>query len=328
MRILVTGGAGYIGSVVTRQLIAAGDQVVVYDSLVRGHRHAVAPAATFIEGDVADRPHVERALADHGVDAVIHFAALIEAGESMKQPETYFRNITAGSLSLLEAMLAQGVNRIVFSSTAAVYGTPDSLPIRENAPLRPTNAYGAAKLMVENMLGWFHQIHGLRYAALRYFNAAGAVPPLGEDHRPESHLIPLAIQAVLGQRPRLLLFGTDYPTRDGTCIRDYIHVGDLASAHLLALRALDTGSGQLIYNLGSERGYTNLEVIEAVGRVAGKPVPYEAAPRRRGDPDALVASAERIRTELGWQPQYTDIEAIIRTAWDWRAEHPDGYGDR
>jgi UDP-glucose 4-epimerase len=328
MRILVTGGAGYIGSVVIQQLVEAGDQVVVYDSLVRGHRRAIHPDATFVEGDIADRARVEQTLADHQIEAVMHFAALIEAGESMKTPAAYFRNITAGSLSLFEAVLARGIDKVVFSSTAAVYGNPAQLPIDEDALLQPTNVYGQAKLMVEQMLRWFSQTLGLRYAALRYFNACGAAPPLGEDHQPESHLIPLAMQAVLGQRPALQLYGTDYPTRDGTCIRDYIHVSDLASAHLLALRALAAGRGPLVYNLGSERGYTNREVIDAVGRVAGRPVPVVDAPRRAGDPDALVASSARIRRELGWQPRYTDLDSMVQTAWDWRQQHPNGYGDR
>ena len=328
MKILVTGGAGYIGSVVTRQLIEAGDQVVVLDNLVRGHPKAVHPDAVFVRGDMADRALVERLIQEHGIEAVMHFAAFIEAGESMQKPEIYFRNNTANALSLLEAMIAQDVKMFVFSSTAAVYGTPESLPITEDDSLKPTNAYGASKLMVEQMLGWFNQIHGLRYAALRYFNACSAQPPLGEDHQPESHLIPLAMQAVLGQRPKLLLYGVDYPTPDGTNIRDYIHVSDLASAHLLALRALASGRGPLIYNLGSERGYSNREVIEAVGRVAGKPVPYEEAPRRPGDPVSLVASSARIRQELGWQPRYTELDAIIRTAWEWREAHPNGYEDR
>ena len=327
MRILVTGGAGYIGSVVTRQLVDQGDHVVVYDSLVRGHRRAVHPEAVFVQGDVADRDLVERTLRDQKIEAVMHFASLIEAGESMKQPGAYFRNIMAGSLTLLEAVLAQGVEMFVFSSTAAVYGTPESLPVQEDATLKPTNVYGQAKLMVEHMLAWFSQLHGLRYAALRYFNACGAEPPLGEDHQPESHLIPLAMQAVMGQRPQLQLYGTDYPTRDGTCIRDYIHVSDLASAHRLALQALAQGRGPLIYNLGSERGYTNLEVVQAVGRVMGKPVPYVEAPRRPGDPDALVASSARIRDDLGWQPRYTDLDSMIATAWEWRRANPNGYED-
>lgn len=324
MRVLVTGGAGYIGSIVAAELVRAGHEVTVYDSLVRGHREAVHPAAAFVQGDVGDKALLARVLCEGVFDAVVHFAAFIEASESMKIPEVYFQNNTSNALTLLTTMLEHGVNRFVFSSTAAVYGDPDYTPIDEEHPLRPVNAYGASKLMVEHMLAWFNRIHGLGYAALRYFNAAGAAPPLGEDHQPESHLIPIILQVALGQREYLELYGTDYPTRDGTCIRDYIHVVDLASAHVLALAALEPGE-QRIYNLGNGRGFTNREVLETARRVTGRPIQVVEAPRRPGDPAVLVASSERIQRELGWRPRYPDLKDIIGSAWAWRQQHPEGY---
>lgn len=329
MNILVTGGAGYIGSIVTAQLVETGHTVTVLDNLVRGHRQAVHPDATFIRGDVSDKHLVEDVLKKSKIDAVMHFAAFIEAGESMKQPEKYFRNNTINTISLLESMLHQGVSRFVFSSTAAVYGEPKAIPITEDSDLVPTNAYGASKKLIEDTLEWYNRIHGFKYAALRYFNACGATDTLGEDHQPETHLIPLAMQAALGKRPSLQLYGTDYPTRDGTCIRDYIHVTDLAAAHLLALVALDTKkSGRLIYNLGSEEGFSNREVLETIGKVTGLTVPYTDAPRRSGDPAVLIASSANIRRELGWERQYKKLEDIITTVWDWRQKHPDGYSDK
>lgn len=328
MNILVTGGAGYIGSVVTRQLLKQKHSVVVYDNLSRGHKETVPPPVPLIQADIADRKTLENTLRDHRIEAVMHFAAFIEAGESMIHPEQYFRNNTANALTLLEAMIAQNVSRFVFSSTAAVYGNPKDIPIKEDSLLAPTNAYGASKLLVEQMLQWFHTIHGLRYAALRYFNACGATETLGEDHQPESHLIPRAIAAVTGRQSTLQLYGTDYSTADGTCIRDYIHVSDLAAAHILALDTLatiDKMHPPLIYNLGSEKGFTNKEVIKAVGHIAGKPVPYETAPRRAGDPAILVASSQKIQQDLGWRPKFTDLDSIIKTAWDWKQKHPHGY---
>ncbi|MGA2988932.1 MAG: UDP-glucose 4-epimerase GalE [Candidatus Korobacteraceae bacterium] len=324
MKILVVGGAGYIGSVVCAELLAAGHRAVVYDNLSRGHRAAVPPGAELVVADTAERAALDDVFARHRIDAVMHFAALIEAGESMKHPELFFRNNSANTLTLLEAMLHHGVERIVFSSTAALYGEPEAIPIRETDPLRPTNAYGESKLLVERMLAWFHRIHGLRYASLRYFNAAGAAKDLGEAHRPETHLIPLVLEAALGARDSVSIFGTDYPTPDGSCIRDYIHVSDLAKAHLLALEALQTRE-QLIYNLGNGRGFSVREVIAAAQRVTGRPIKVLEAPRRAGDPAVLVASPEAIQRELGWHPQCPELEAIVETAWEWHQRHPQGY---
>jgi UDP-glucose 4-epimerase len=323
-RILVAGGAGYIGSVVVGQLLERGYDPVVYDDLSHGHRAALPKEVQLFEGDIADRAALDRAFCELKPQAVMHFAAFIEAGESMQVPEKYFRNNTASALTLLEAVLAHRVSRFVFSSTAALYGTPEKTPIAETAPLQPTNAYGASKLLVEQMLEWFHRIHGLRYASLRYFNVAGAAGEQGEDHHPESHLIPLAFQVAQGTRKELAIFGTDYPTPDGTCIRDYIHVSDLADAHLLVLEALKE-KDQLIYNLGNGQGFSVREVIETVRRLTGQPVPTKESPRRPGDPAVLVASAERIKKELGWQARFPDLESIVRSAWAWRQSHPTGY---
>lgn len=318
MRILVTGGAGYIGGTVAHLLLEKGHQVVVYDNLCHGHRSLLPPQAEFIEGELADRPALEK-LMHTGIDGVMHFAALIEAGESMKKPEIYFRNNSASTLSLLEAMLTSGVNRLVFSSTAAVYGEPESTPIREDSPLRPTNAYGESKLLVEHMLAWLNRIHGLRYASLRYFNVAGAIPGRGEAHEPESHLIPLILDVALGRRPSIKVFGQDYPTKDGTCIRDYIHVHDLARAHLLAFEALSTRD-RLIYNLGNGIGFTVREVIESARRVTGHPIPVIDEARRPGDPAVLIASSEKIERELGWKPEYADLDSIVASAWQWHQQ--------
>ena len=325
--VLVTGGAGYIGSIVVSQLLEQGYEVIVYDNLAKGRRGSLAANVKFIEGDVSDRSALDHLFQENSVDAVMHFAAFIEAGESMQAPEKYFRNNTANTLTLLEAMIAYKIPRFVFSSTAALYGTPESSPIEETARLQPTNAYGASKLLVEQMLAWFHQIHGLGYASLRYFNAAGAAGAQGEDHDPESHLIPLTLQVALGQREFISIFGTDYPTPDGTCIRDYIHVSDLASAHLLVLEALKQ-KDRLIYNLGNGRGFSVREVIETVRRVTGHPIPVKEGPPRSGDPAILVASSDKIRRELNWSPRYSDLESIVRSAWDWRRAHPQGYGER
>ena len=316
MTILVTGGAGYIGGTVARILLAGGHAVTIFDNLCHSRRAAVAPGAEFIEGDLADRSLLEKTLRSGRFQGVMHFAALIEAGESMQRPEIYFRNNTAGTLSLLEAMLATGHDRLVFSSTAACYGEPVSTPILEDAKLEPTNAYGESKLLVEHMLRWFNRIHGFRYASLRYFNVAGAIEGYGEAHEPESHLIPLILDVALGRRKSIKIFGQDYPTRDGTCIRDYIHVKDLADAHLLALAALET-KDRLIYNIGNGQGFTVREVIDSVRRVTGRPIPVEECPRREGDPAVLVASAEKIKRELGWEPQYADLDTIIASAWEW-----------
>lgn len=325
MKILVTGGAGYIGSVTVAELVREGHTVTVFDNLSNGHRKAVVQGANLIVGDLADSNRLAETFAKGEFDAVMHFAAFIEAGESMKAPERFFRNNTVNTLTLLETMLRASVHRFVFSSTAALYGDPESVPIPEDAPLHPTNAYGESKLLVEHMLAWMNQIHGLRYASLRYFNAAGATAELGEVHHPESHLVPLVLQAAAGKRPNISIFGTDYPTPDGTCIRDYIHVADLANAHLLALHALEHRE-KLIYNLGNGNGFSVRQVIDAARRVTGKPIPVAECPRRAGDPSVLVASSEKIQSELGWKPRFPNPEEIIRSAWEWHGHHPDGYG--
>jgi UDP-glucose 4-epimerase len=329
MRVLVTGGAGYIGSVVADELLEAGHDVVVLDNLSRGHRQAVPKNADLVVGELAERGSLEPLLRSRAIDAVIHLAALIEAGESMKAPETFFRNNTANALTLFEAMLATGVKRLVFSSTAALFGNPERTPIEEDDAIHPTNAYGESKLLVERMLAWFHQIHGLRYASLRYFNAAGASrPDKGEAHQPETHLIPRILQVALGRAQQANIFGTDYPTPDGTCVRDYIHVSDLARAHLLALNALDTVSGNftpLVYNLGNGQGFSVREVVEVAREVTGHPIPVIESPRRAGDPAVLIASSEKIRRELGWQPTFADLKSIVKSAWQWHVSHPNGY---
>jgi UDP-glucose 4-epimerase len=317
MRILVTGGAGYIGGTVARLLLAGGDRVTIYDNLSHSKRAAVAAGAEFVEGDVADRALLEGTLRAGRFDGVMHFAALIEAGESMERPEIYFRNNTAGTLTLLEAMLATGQDRLVFSSTAACYGEPERTPILEDAKLAPTNAYGESKLMVERILVWFNCIHGLRYVSLRYFNVAGAIAGYGEAHEPESHLIPLVLDVALGRRKSIKVFGEDYPTRDGTCIRDYIHVRDLADAHLLALAALEKRD-RMIYNIGNGQGFTVREVIESVRRVTGKAIAVEECARRAGDPAVLVASSEKIKQELGWRPKFAELDTIVASAWEWQ----------
>jgi UDP-glucose 4-epimerase len=319
MNILVTGGTGYIGGTVTRLLLSAKNSVTIYDNLCHSKRSAAAAGAEFVQGDLADRVLLEKTLKAGRFDGVMHFAALIEAGESMVRPEIYFRNNTAGTLTLLEAMLATGHDRLVFSSTAACYGEPESVPILETAKLEPTNAYGESKLLVEDMLRWFHRIHGFRYASLRYFNVAGAIEGYGEAHEPESHLLPLIPAVALGRREKIKIFGQDYPTKDGTCIRDYIHVRDLADAHLLALEALEQ-RGRLIYNLGNGQGFTVREVIESVCRVTGRPIAVEECPRREGDPAVLVAGSEKIKQELGWRPQFADLDAIIASAWEWHQQ--------
>jgi UDP-glucose 4-epimerase len=329
LKLLVTGGAGYIGSVVSARLIQSGHDVIVLDDLSKGRLQAVPKGAQFVRGDVSNYAALQALFQKHKFDGVLHFAAFIEAGESMKLPQKYFRNNSANTLTLLEVMLEHDVRRFVFSSTAALYGNPKRIPIEEHDVLDPTNAYGESKLLVERMLDWFHRIHGLRSASLRYFNAAGATADLGEDHKPESHLIPIVLQVALGQRENVAIYGTDYPTQDGTCVRDYIHVEDLASAHLLAIEALGKASepGRRIYNLGNGRGFSVLEVIEASRRVTGHAIPVVKSPRRDGDSAVLVASSDKIRRELKWQPQHADLEAIIRSAWEWRRKHPQGYGE-
>jgi len=326
MKILVTGGAGYIGGTVAGLLIQKGHQAVVFDNLSHGKRELLPAGVEFVQGELSDRGTIENLFItakEQGkpFDGVLHFAALIEAGESMVQPEIFFRNNTASTLSLLEAILAHGPKRVVFSSTAAVYGEPEVVPIEEGAKLQPTNPYGESKLLVEHMLGWFNQIHGLHYASLRYFNVAGAPEGVdgitrGEAHEPESHLIPLVLDVALGRRDSIKIFGDDYPTVDGTCVRDYIHVADLADAHLLALDALQT-KDKLVYNLGNGTGFSVREVIESACRVTGHPIPAVLFPRRAGDPAVLVASSDKAIQELGWKPKYTELDDIIRTAWVW-----------
>jgi UDP-glucose 4-epimerase len=324
LNLLVTGGAGYVGSVVAAELLAAGHRVVVYDNLSRGRRAAVPTAAEFVEGDVEDRQLLANTLKNSNAEAVLHFAALIEAGESMKVPERYFRNNAAATLTLLEIMLELGIRKFIFSSTAAVYGNPVNVPIKESDPLSPTNAYGESKLLVERMLEWMNRIHALRYASLRYFNAAGAAPGRGEAHDPESHLIPQVLKVALGQRDNIAIFGTDYPTPDGTCVRDYIHVLDLASAHVMALQALSQHH-RLTYNLGSGVGFSVRQVIEVSRVVTGHPIPVIENPRRPGDPAVLVASSTKIREELDWNPRYQKLEEIVASAWEWHRGHPYGY---
>jgi UDP-glucose 4-epimerase len=326
VKILVTGGAGYVGGTVASLLASKGHNPIVFDNLCHSRREEVPEGVEFVQGDLADRPLIENLFVsaiDSGspFDAVLHFAALIEAGESMKTPGVYFRNNTASTLSLLEAVLAKGPRRLVFSSTAAVYGEPESVPIEENARLSPTNVYGESKLIVEQMLTWFNRIHGLRYASLRYFNVAGAPEGpsgviRGEAHEPESHLIPLILDVALGRRASINIYGADYPTSDGTCVRDYIHVSDLADAHLLALGALDAHD-RLIFNLGNGQGFSVRQVIESARRITGHPIPAQIHPRRSGDPAVLVASSAKAIRELGWKPRYTQLDDIVRTAWLW-----------
>jgi UDP-glucose 4-epimerase len=322
-RILVTGGAGYIGSHTTLQLLDAGYDVVVVDNLSRGHREAVDPAR-LREVDVLDTDGLVKVMQEKPCEAVIHFAAFIAVGESMQVPEIYFKNNTAGSLSLLTAMLRAGVGKIVFSSTAAVYGMPEHVPIPESEPRVPVNAYGETKVMVEKLLEWFDLIHGMRSVCLRYFNASGADPKgrAGENHEPETHLIPLLFRAIQTGKP-VTLFGDDYATPDGTCIRDYIHVTDLAQAHIAAVEALSAGSASKKYNVGTGHGYSVKEVLSAVEKVTGKKVPFVMGPRRDGDPPTLVADSTRLQQELGWKPEYSDLHRIVETAWAWSSQSPE-----
>jgi UDP-glucose 4-epimerase len=323
MKVFVTGGAGYIGSIAVEALLEAGEQVVVFDSLYQGHRAAVYPDAQFIEGDLHDRAAVDAALAAHRPDAIMHFAAYTLVGESMQDPMKYLGDNTVCAVNLLQSALAHGVGRFILSSTANLFDDPERMPIDEQERIVPGSPYGESKYLLERMLAWLDRLGRLRFAALRYFNAAGASATRGEDHTPEMHLIPLVLQVALGQRPSIKIFGDDYPTRDGTCVRDYVHVLDLAQAHILALRALDQGSRT--YNLGSGEGFTVREVIEVARQVTGHPIPAEVVARRPGDPAVLVASSAKIRRELGWQPRYPDLRSIIESAWQWHSSHPDGY---
>jgi len=322
MKILVTGGAGYIGSAAAEALLAAGHEVAVYDSLVTGYREAVPLGAKLIQADLADSTILTQAFANTKFDAVMHFAAFIEAGESMKDPAKFLRNNLINSLLLIEAAVKAGVPRFVLSSTAAVYQSSDE-PLSEESPLGPTNTYGYTKFAIEQSLDWYNKIHGLRFAALRYFNAAGALPGRGEAHQPESHLIPRVLKVAQGQA-EVHIYGSDYPTPDGTCIRDYIHIADLVSAHLQALSALDERE-RMIYNLGNGKGYSVKEVIETARSVTGKAIPALEHPRREGDSARLVASSDKIRRELGWVPQHPALKDIIQSAWEWHQSHPNGY---
>jgi UDP-glucose 4-epimerase len=324
MRVLVTGGAGYIGSVVTEQLVNDGHEVVVYDNLSKGHQDAVVEGAHLVEADLIDSETLNRTFADRRIEAVIHMAASSQVGESVDHPSKYYHNNVIAGLVLLDAMLACDVRQLVFSSTAAVYGEPEAQPIEEIAPANPTNPYGETKLTFEHAMRWYDRAYGLRYASLRYFNAAGATGNCGEDHDPETHIIPITLQVAAGKRPAVEIYGDDYPTPDGTCIRDYIHVIDLARAHIQALAALSEESR--IYNLGcGGSGYSVKDVIETARRVTGREIPANTGPRRPGDPAILVASSERIRSELGWEPQFQSLELIIDSAWRWMQDHPDGY---
>lgn len=325
MRILVTGGAGYIGSHTVRLLLDRSHEVTVFDNLSMGHRQA-APAGNFVVGDLKDLDHLDHVLLINRIEAVVHFAASAFVGESVVNPAKYYQNNLVNTLNLMERMRRHDIRRIVFSSTCATFGTPDKLPITEETPQRPINPYGWSKLLIEQALTDYAAAYGLGFAALRYFNAAGASPKgdIGEDHDPETHLIPLVLQTILGQRPHIEIFGADYPTPDGTCIRDYVHVDDLAEAHIRALEKLQPGSA-LKYNLGIGQGYSVRQVIQTAEQITGRKVPVKIGPRRAGDPAELVASPARIMKELGWRPKYLELEPIVETAWRWHQSHPKGY---
>jgi UDP-glucose 4-epimerase len=323
MKILVTGGAGYIGSIVVEELVAKGESVVVFDDLSQGHREAVHPEAEFVQGDLADRGQIDAVLSQHRPDAVMHFASRTLVGESMQQPFLYLGHNLTNGVNLFASMVAHGVRRLILSSTANLFDQPQRMPIDESERIIPGSPYGESKYILERILYWLDRIHGLRFASLRYFNAAGASELRGEDHNPELHLIPIVIQVAMGKREKALIFGADYPTRDGTCVRDYVHVIDLAQAHILALGALDNGSW--VYNLGNSEGFTVKEVIDAVRSVTGREIPAEIGPRRPGDPAELVASSEKIRKELGWKPRFPRVHQIIESAWAWHRANPNGY---
>ena len=329
MTVLVCGGAGYIGSHAVHELINRGEAVVIVDNLQSGHRSAVHPEAKFYQGDIRDSLLLDRVMEENKIDAVMHFAANSLVGESMEQPLKYFNNNVHGMQILLEAMVRHQVDKIVFSSTAAVYGEPERVPITEAEPTVPTNTYGETKLTMEKMMKWVSRANGIRYVSLRYFNVAGALEDgsIGEDHSPETHLIPLILQVPNGRREHITIFGEDYPTADGTCIRDYIHVVDLVDAHIKALAYLQQGKDSEIFNLGNGQGFSVREMIAAAVRATGQPIKVELGARRAGDPAQLIASSEKAKTVLGWQPQYTAVEEIIKTAWKWHKGHPAGYPD-
>lgn len=323
MKILVVGGAGYIGSVCAEQLLNEGHTVSIFDNLSEGHRAALDPRAHFIEGDLQDRRLIEQTLSTQKPDAVMHFAANALVGESMQNPSKYFRNNVANGLNLLDAMVAAGVGKIIFSSTCAIFGPPEKLPIEETTPKQPINPYGESKLTFEKILRWYDQIHGVKFVSLRYFNAAGASANFGEDHRCETHLIPNVLKVALGEKPNVEIFGTDYETPDGTCIRDYIHIIDLAQAHILAL---DSSKSEF-YNLGTGGGASVREVIDSCRKITGKKIEVVEKPRRPGDPPRLIATSDKIKRELGWKPQFQSLDTIIESAWKWHQKFPKGYGD-
>lgn len=323
MNVLVTGGAGYIGSAVVEELLADQHTPVVYDNLVAGHREAVPPDVAFVQGDLFDSALLRQTLEHHAIDAVVHLAAFLQPNESISNPGKYFENNVAGTVALLNGMAAQGVRRFILSSSCATFGNPVYTPIDERHPQQPISPYGLSKLMIEQMLPWYEQAHGIRYSCMRYFNAAGATPRCGEDHEPEIHLLPLVLQVAMGKRTHATIFGGDYDTRDGTCVRDYIHISDLGRAHVLALAPLESRSCN--YNLANGDGFTVREVIAAARAVTGQPIPVVLEPRRAGDPPVMIGDSRRARAELGWSPRYPTIESIIQSAWDWHIAHPHGY---
>jgi UDP-glucose 4-epimerase len=325
MKVLVTGGAGYIGSICTAELLAAGHECVVFDSLYQGHREAVPADVPLVVGDLCDTDAVKRLFQEHrNFDAIMHFASYTLVGESMQLPLKYLRDNLVAGTNLLEQAVANGVGRFIFSSTANLFDDPTQMPIEPDERIVPGSPYGESKYFLERTLHWFERIYGLKSACLRYFNAAGDTPNRGEDHSPEMHIIPIVLEVALGKREKVMIFGNDYPTKDGTCVRDYVHTLDLAQAHILAMQALDT-LGSRKYNLGSGNGFTILELIEAAERVTGREIPHEFGPRRAGDPAILVASSAKIRQELGWNPKYPELEQIVASAWEWHSTHPNGY---
>ncbi|WP_240404018.1 UDP-glucose 4-epimerase GalE [Lactobacillus jensenii] len=330
MAIAVLGGAGYIGSHTVKQLLAAGEDVIVLDNLITGHRKAVDRRARFYQGDIRDFKFLSSVFSQEKVEGIVHFAAFSVVPESMKNPLKYFDNNTCGMVTLLEAMKQFGIKRIVFSSTAATYGEPKQIPIKETDPQIPTNAYGESKLAMEKIMHWADLADGLKFIALRYFNVAGAMPDasIGEDHSPETHLIPIILQVAAGKRLNLQIFGNDYPTKDGTNVRDYVHVLDLADAHVLALKYLEAGNSSTAFNLGSATGFSNMEILQAARKVTDKEIPASIGPRRSGDPSTLIASSEKAKKILGWKPKFDNIEKIIETAWKWHENNPEGFGDR
>lgn len=330
MTIAVLGGAGYIGSHTVAQLVKAGEDVVVLDNLITGHERAIDKKARFYQGDIRDYHFLSQVFSTEKIDAIIHFAAFSIVPESMQDPLKYFDNNTGGMITLLEAMKQFGIDKIVFSSTAATYGEPKQIPIKESDPQVPTNPYGESKLAMEKIIKWADVAYGIHFVALRYFNVAGAMPDgsIGEDHHPETHLIPIILQAAAGTRDNLQIFGDDYPTKDGTNVRDYVHVVDLADAHILALNYLRAGNASDAFNIGSATGFSNLEILNAARKVTGQEIPAKIGPRRPGDPSTLIAASDKARSVLGWKPQFDDVEKIIGDAWNWHENHPEGFGDR